>query len=348
MTTLPGLKSVGNSATVSSIKQGVGQGKIASTSNYKIYINPLLDILKASKLGIHIGTLYCGSPTCADDLILLANVPSDLQSMLDITQDYSQKERYRIHPTKSQIVSYNSKEAHSWTLGANQVPLCEDLTHLGIKRCMDSISPDSLIDDRIQCSRRTAYSLMGAGLHGTNGLPPKISLKLYSTYVMPRLLFGLESLVLTNSQINRMELFHRRNLRCIQGLPDRVASAATYLLLGETTIAAKLHIGVVCLLQTISQDTKSTLFKLALRQCALKESTSKSWFTYAGAILAQYDLPSIQEILHTRPSKGPWKLYVIGVITQYWTDLHKDEARTKSSLSWLNTEACSYGMLHPV
>jgi hypothetical protein len=50
--------------------------------------------------------------------------------------------------------------------------------------------------DRFKVARRTKYALMGSGVHGTNGLDPKTSYQIYNTYVLPRLLYGLEVLPL--------------------------------------------------------------------------------------------------------------------------------------------------------
>ena len=38
-------------------KLGVGHGKICSSAHYKIYINPVLDILDSAKLGIDISPI---------------------------------------------------------------------------------------------------------------------------------------------------------------------------------------------------------------------------------------------------------------------------------------------------
>ena len=46
-----------------SLSQGVGQGRIISTSNYKTYINPLLDVLQAARVGVCAGPLFIGAPT---------------------------------------------------------------------------------------------------------------------------------------------------------------------------------------------------------------------------------------------------------------------------------------------
>jgi hypothetical protein len=50
------------------------------------------------------------------------------------------------------------------------------------------------IEERIALARRTLYSLIKTGVHGTNGLNPRTSCKIYQVYVIPRLLYGLETL----------------------------------------------------------------------------------------------------------------------------------------------------------
>ena len=52
------------------------------SSSYKTYTNPLLLDLEKANLGVFIGAIYVGCPTCADDLQLLSKYPWELQIML--------------------------------------------------------------------------------------------------------------------------------------------------------------------------------------------------------------------------------------------------------------------------
>lgn len=63
------------------INQGVRQGGILSTHLYKVYIDPLLEILKSKRLGFRLGTVYIGSPTVADDVTFLTKLREELQLM---------------------------------------------------------------------------------------------------------------------------------------------------------------------------------------------------------------------------------------------------------------------------
>ena len=66
------------------VNQGVGQGKIMSTHNYKLDVNNLLLQLTNIQCGAKIGETYIGAPTCADDIILMAADLVELQTQIDI------------------------------------------------------------------------------------------------------------------------------------------------------------------------------------------------------------------------------------------------------------------------
>ena len=62
----------------------------------------------------------------------------------------------------------------------------ESSEHLELVRGGSSEGQVNVID-RISLARRTLYSLIKTGMHGSNGLNPKVSYKMYQCYVMPRL-----------------------------------------------------------------------------------------------------------------------------------------------------------------
>ena len=68
---------------------------------YKGYINALLDQLECSDIGCSLGCVFIGSPTCANDVLLLATSHSDLQVMIDCCYAYATRHHYKLHPQKS-------------------------------------------------------------------------------------------------------------------------------------------------------------------------------------------------------------------------------------------------------
>ncbi len=60
---------------------------------------------------------------------------------------------------------------------------------------------------------------MGSGVHGVNGLNPKIAFHIFKIYITLHLLYGLDSLVVPKAQIAELEKYHISFLRAIQGQP---------------------------------------------------------------------------------------------------------------------------------
>ena len=74
------------------------QGGVLSTHLYKSYINDLPLELEKRGLGLTIGLEHCGSPLCADDIVLMSTDDAEIQTMLDIAYEYPCQHRYNIHP----------------------------------------------------------------------------------------------------------------------------------------------------------------------------------------------------------------------------------------------------------
>ena len=93
--------------------------------------------------------------------------------MLNESKGYSKKYRYEIHPNKTNVVVMANerkvKDNPTWTLGEDLIQTSESAVHLGINRAGKKESNINTTE-RISLARRTSYSLMNTGLHGSNGL----------------------------------------------------------------------------------------------------------------------------------------------------------------------------------
>jgi len=78
-------------------------------------------------------------------------------------------------------------------LGEDTMKLQTETVHLGLIRTTSNETKINIVE-RISLARRMLYSFIKSGIHGTNGLNPRTSYKIYQVYVIPRLLYGLETL----------------------------------------------------------------------------------------------------------------------------------------------------------
>ncbi|VDI51592.1 Hypothetical predicted protein [Mytilus galloprovincialis] len=115
-------------------KQGVRQGGVWSPTAYKVFINSLLKIYEENKIGSYIGSIYCGAPTVADDVTLIANDPYDLQTMIDIQMDHANKFRYTISDQKSCVLKIGDKSEHSWYMNDQKLNTPNNATPLRNKK----------------------------------------------------------------------------------------------------------------------------------------------------------------------------------------------------------------------
>ena len=272
--------------------------------------------------------------------------------MSNVVQRNCRQKRVTIHPVKSNIVLLQphktvTKKTFTHNLNGNDIQLSSTTTHLGLFR--SEIKENTInIDERLSLARRTLYSLINTGLHGSNGLNPQTSFKIYQCYVLPRLLFGLEVLPLTATQISSLAKFHISNLRRFQSLPLRTATSAVYLLLGALPIEAELHKRHLSLLFNILTTNNTTIRDLSTRQIAINLDNSKSFFSRVQDILDIYQLPHIRELKFNNLSKEQWKIQIKNAVNKYWTEHFQSEAREKSTLKYLNIDSLKIGSTHQV
>ena len=332
-------------------KQGIRQGGSSSADNYKGGKNSLLYNLQEASCNT-IGNLNTGALMVADDLTITSTVLYNMQAGLNIASRDSSRARYSFNMDKTKIIAINTKVNPN--LMVNSIPLgtSKAETHLGIIRNCKGTNMDT-VDSRIISARRAILSLLGAGMRGYNGTGPEVGALQYNTYVVPILLYGLEALVLTGSELLELENFHRQNLRFMQHLPKSTAKPAIHLLCGVPPVEALLDVRALSMFRNvvamdISNPPAAFIRELIVRQVAMKGPESASWTTHIKSLLHHYKLPSAFDIIEDPPDKKEWKRTVKEAVHQRWTNMLQEQAKDMSSLEFLNTQACSTNHMHPV
>ena len=226
--------------------QGIRQGCLQSPEHFKARCNSLLNTLSASEHGFRIGSIPVGVPTCADDMALISSSLLGMQVMLDVAAQDASIEKYSFSEKKSKVLIVNSTtKVDTWndleplSLAGNPLEVVEKQEHLGIER---AILPSSHIaKGRISMARRALYAMMGAGMYGLNGISPVVSYKLWIVYILPRMIHSLEAIVVSKTDVRKLENYQVTVLKQIQILPEKAQNVAAYLLLGAVPVQAHLH-----------------------------------------------------------------------------------------------------------
>lgn len=185
----------------------------------------------------------------------------------------------------------------------------DSATHLGIKRSINLVqTADKHLDSCIEKSRKAMYGLMASGLHGTNGLDPTTSLHLLNIYIMPRLTYGLDVILLNKGQLSTLERFHKKMLKQILSLPSNTSGSAVYILSGFMPVEAVIHKKILTLFNNVCLQSESSVEKrLARRQLSVKSLDSNSSFINVKKLFFKYCLPELDTILDGTFNKYKWK-----------------------------------------
>jgi Reverse transcriptase (RNA-dependent DNA polymerase) len=117
---------------------GVKQGDLCSPVLYSVFINDVVTALHARNVGVRVSDrlpllsvlLY------ADDQVLLADSPEQLQTMMDLVEEYATRWRFRLNCKKSAVMVYGSSPgAHPprlWWFGGDLVAERTSYRYLGV------------------------------------------------------------------------------------------------------------------------------------------------------------------------------------------------------------------------
>ncbi|VDI59356.1 Hypothetical predicted protein [Mytilus galloprovincialis] len=314
---------------------------------YKRYNNNILDALDRADIGAKIGNISVVAPTCADDIALLASNKHEIQALLDIVHDSTKRDLVTINPNKSDLVPLTTKcENFSVQLGNDIIDQKSETKHLGLVR--ETPKNKLNIEDRLKTARKTVYAMLGPGLHARKGMSPIVALKVWQTYAIPRCLYGIEIMNYTKTDILKLERLQQQVCRQIQGLPNRTANAATYVMLGVEPIQATVDRLVLTFFGGIIQDSASIEFMIIERQLCMSPPNSNNFINRLKEILDKYGLPKAQEIMNSKPTKEIWKRTVKKAINMHWEKQWLVEKENKTTMQYLDINQQPIGKPHQI
>lgn len=168
------------------------------------------------------------------------------------------------------VKSNKSKEssASSYKLGKVEMQNVTAATHLGILRA-NSLEQNTTqnVEENIIKSRRSTYALIGTGFHDKNGFDAETLMHLYKTYVLPVLLYGMELLIPSRHNLDKLEFFLKKMLKQLLSVPINRPDPAVYVLTGILPIEGQIHIKALNFFNNICNQVDDSVEKqIAKRQ----------------------------------------------------------------------------------
>ena len=186
------------------------------------------------------------------------------------------------------------------SMNGKQMPVVKEAMHTDSLRSDDS--QESAVTYNTDKARRTIYCLMGAGLHGDNGLDSDTSVQVLQTYAIPVLLFGLEVVLPRKSLMEKIDKLYKKFLKQILSLPNTVADPAVYILSGPLPFEGMVQKKALTLFGSICWLEEASIEKqLARRELTTKGDKSSSWSICIKSLLLKHRLLTPRELLDMPP-----------------------------------------------
>ena len=197
------------------VSNGVRQGSVLSPILFTIYLDGLLESLRASGLGCYWEDYFSGALCYADDLTILAPSPDALRKMLALCEEYAQSHCIQFNPSKTQLICFRrtavSDHTH-FSLCGQHLPLVDSVVHLG-----NTLQHDLSDQLDIQLKSMTFIRQANSVLFQFKGCDPGTKMKLFNAYCLS--LYGCSLWRLDAPDLKSLNVSFNKVIRRIWKLP---------------------------------------------------------------------------------------------------------------------------------
>ena len=201
-----------------SCKTGVKQGDNLSPTLFSIFINDFVSDINNLNLGIDLNGKSLSTLLYADDIVLLAKSPEDLQRMLDTLHAWCKRWRVLINTNKSKCVHFRNARARETTfefsVGQNRLETVDSYKYLGIVFTYSGNFVNN-VDNLAKAGGRALGSIISK-IHNYKDFGFQSYEKLYQSCVLPILDFS--SSVWGFKKFPSIDTIQNRALRYFMGV----------------------------------------------------------------------------------------------------------------------------------
>ena len=273
------------------IEESLRQGGVLSGTEFASLIDCAEDELKAAGLGVQYGDTLLSSLLLMDDIILLAESPQQLQSMLDTMDKFASKHHltYNLSKSKVMITGPAPRPNPQWRLGELILEEVNQYTYLG-EVIASNLKMNAHLNHLQQKLIVNLNRIFAIGTDETlSRIKMDVFLQLHSKCLLPSLLYNAETWTLTMDEEKRLERMHMQALRRYLKTPTSTPKLAYYAELGIYPLQASIDIAQLKYLWRIL-ISPTQVNSILMTQVA--HNTKGSWYTKIYQKLIRYGLPN--------------------------------------------------------
>ena len=346
--------------------RGTRQGGHLSADEFKIYVNNMLiDLegacgedrlagLPASVVGLADDTAPTSSGRTAREAV------HNLQPLLFIVQQHGVHLHLQFgvdkckllitakpHKLKS-VENLLKSEPNILTFFDSPVSLVEEFyVHLGVPQAPRHQSK-IIVDYRLGKAMDLVYLMQDVTKNAFRGINPISNSKIFTCYNQPTFLYGLDTIDVGSTELDRLERKYRSVLKRILSVPDQTSTSGIYLNLGICPGYAQRDLDIMGLLGqlALSPDNLQSVTIIIKDHLTEYPMDFPGWSGLARRTAAKYGLPDPLQYLEYPWRPDRWREHCKEIIFAHWETILKDDAKERPSLELFDVNDLSISKPH--
>jgi hypothetical protein len=249
------------------VSNGVKQGGVISPILFIVYMDELLNNLRISGVGCHVGNTYCGSFGYADDVIILASTMHAMKVLLSVCELFAKEYDVLFNPHKSQLLVYDVNGVQDPVhINFMNGVITQNKTakHLGntIGSGYNQVMIENTLND--------FYVKVNMVLSHFGHAASHIRYQLFKSYCMS--LYGCQLWDLQSKTMNKFYVAWRKSVRRILGVPPLTHCNLLHCIAEDNAIQHQLYVRFIKFIRS-AYNSSNTISRLCV-QLALAGSRS--------------------------------------------------------------------------
>jgi hypothetical protein len=313
----------------------VRQGGVSSPILYTLFISPLIEELRRRGLGVRLttssGRVLLPGTLWADDILLLARSPEELQEMLDVVCEFALSWRFDLNSakTKTMVLGRQDLEDYGFNFDGEPLEKTDTFKYLGID-FQDGRHSWHAHASRVLVKARGRLFSMYSTVQGER-FSVSTGARLWKMCVLPIFAYGSEVWYPTKSDGESMDALQRRWGRQLLGLNRHANNAFVMGEFGWLPVTATLTYRRLCYIGRLLQLPDTRLIKqyFLQRRATVDDQQSYSWWSITNQLAQTYKIELVKA--NSLPLHE-WKRYVFKAIQTEVQRKWNEEANRSSRL----------------